>query len=1278
MMSVATVLNRKIDRCQGKDRHRFARRLKRLNGNEGERGKLERAIDESIARREQRVGAAPRLIYPQDLPISARRAEIAEAIRDHAIVIVCGETGSGKTTQLPKICLEVGRGIDGLIGHTQPRRLAARAVAMRIAEEMRTELGLDVGFQTRFQRCLGDHNLIKVMTDGILLTEIQRDPWLNQYDTLIIDEAHERSLNIDFLLGYLKQLLARRKGLKLIITSATLDVDRITEHFDRAPVITVEGRTYPVELRYRPLQSPDEDVDDLDLTRGIENAIEELQEVGGGDVLVFLPGEREIREVSHALRHWRDRFEIHALYARLSPAEQQRIFHRGAATRIILSTNVAETSLTVPGIRYVIDAGTARISRYSWRAQIQRLPVENISQASAEQRAGRCGRTAPGICIRLYSEDDLLEREKFTQPEIQRTNLAAVILQMASLRLGEVENFPFVDPPDAHLIRDGYRLLNELQAVGKDKRLTGVGRRLARLPVDPRLGRMLLSAAQYGSLNEVLIIVTALAVQDPRDRPFDKQQAADEKHARFKDKRSDFVALLKLWEYLETQAEALSQSALRRLCRREFINFKRWREWRDLHRQLKAALKALELSVNTTPADYEGIHRALLSGLFDHIGCKDDKGSFIGSRNRKFYPFPGSALRARPPQWVMAAEITETTRVYARTIAAIQAQWVEQQAGHLLKRQYSEPHWQKKAAKVGGYERVLLNGLVIHPRRRIDYARVDPQAAREIFIRHALVYGEWDSRLEVIADNQTMIASIEDLEARTRRRDILIDEEQLFVFYDARIPAEIHSGAAFKKWCRGLADPAELRLSEHDLIGEAAPRIEAADYPALWRQDGLELPLSYRFEPGAEDDGVTLTIPLALVGRIDPLRCEWLVPAMLEEKIVALIRALPKRLRKNFIPVPDFAHAAVASITPYRGSLLDALGGALQRMSAVGVPDPAWNCAIEPHLLMRFAVRGDSGEIIASGRDLRRLVESLVGEIEARPPTPTQAAYERDAVSGWDFGSLPERMQCEEDGYTIECFPALAEEGQDVALRLFDDIERAAASMRPGLRRLIMGELGQEIRYLDKNLPDIQRLYLLFSPIGSAAVLKEDIILASIEQCFLDEGTTSLRDEKSFADLIAARRGGFVAEANRVCGQLAEILRLHSEVRGRLNEELPLSWIEAGRDIQDQINALVYPGFLAATPVKWLERIPRYLKGVLIRMRKLNGAPDRDRLRRSEIEPLFIRLTEVSHERLQHPQRLEEYKWLLEELRLSLFAQELGAVEKVSVKRLDKLWLEVC
>jgi ATP-dependent helicase HrpA len=1276
MDAYKTELLGRIDLCQGKDRHRFRRRLKRAN-NEGEHAKLERDVDASVQNRERRIGAVPDIQYPHELPVSQRRAEIAQAIANHPVVILCGETGSGKTTQLPKICLEIGRGIDGLIGHTQPRRLAARTVANRIAEEMHSELGQIVGFQTRFQQRLSDGNLVKVMTDGILLAETQRDKWLNRYDTIILDEAHERSLNVDFLLGYLKQLVRRRGDLKLIVTSATLDVERISAHFPGAPVIEVKGRTYPVDIRYRPLSNPDDDLGDLDVTGGINQAIEELQDEAPGDTLVFLPGEREIREASRSLRHLRDRFEIHALYARLPPAEQQRIFKRAAKPRIILSTNVAETSLTVPGIRYVIDSGTARISRYSWRSQIQRLPIEDTSQASANQRAGRCGRTAPGICVRLYSEDDFNARSEFTQPEIQRTNLAAVILQMASLGLGDVAQFDFIDPPDSRLVKDGYRLLHELQAVGADKHLTTVGKRVARLPIDPRLGRILLAAADYGSLTEVLVIATAIAVQDPRDRPFDKRQAADEQHQRFTDKRSDFVALLNLWNYLESQSESLSQAAMRRQCVKQFINFKRWREWRDLHRQLALSLRALDLRFNTSPADYESIHRALLSGYLDHIGMKTEKNSFLGSRNRTFFPFPGSALRAKPPKWIMAAEITETTRVYARTLAGIDPRWVEEQASHLLKRHVSEPHWQKKVARTAGYEKLTLNGLVINPKRTIDYAPIDPRIAREFFIRHALVYGQWKTNLRIVRDNQAMIASIEDLERQTRRQDILIHEDEIFQFYDDRLPSEINSGAGFTKWCKGLNDDAFLKLSRDHLVREQAPQIAATQYPKTWRQDGFELPLSYQFSPGAQDDGVTLTIPLVLLGRIDADQGDWLVPGLIEQKVTALIRALPKRLRKNFVPVPQFAQAATEAMVPNDGELLESLSRVLHSMTGVEIDRSMWSLDIEAHLLMRFAVSGGAGEILGSGRNLPELRDLLTERMEARPVAAKQLSFEKDAVVEWDFGELPAHLQCEEDGYTIERYPALAEEGRRVALRLFDDPDEANASMRVGLRRLVQLQLKKESRYLEKNIPDVQRLRLLFSPIGSAELLTDDMILAAIERCFIANREFP-RDSVEFEHFVSSKRSQLVDNANDLARVIGKILDTHFELRNKLDGDLPLSWVEAAQDINAQLQALVFPGFICATPMKWLERMPRFLKAINVRIAKLNATPDRDRMRRSEIEPLFARLQLAIPDGAQHARALDEYKWKLEELRVSLFAQELGSLEKVSVKRLDKLWQETC
>ncbi len=1277
-MPAAPELKQKIARAQGRDRHRLRRWLRRVGDERESVVALERAIDASIERRRRHVEETPPLTFPNELPVVARREEIAAAIARHPVVIVCGETGSGKTTQIPKICLSLGRGVDGLIGHTQPRRLAARAVAGRIAEELRSEPGDVVGFQTRFNKQLGENNRIKVMTDGILLAEIQRDRWLNEYDTLVIDEAHERSLNIDFLLGYLKQLVARRPELKLVITSATLDVARIAAHFDNAPVIDVEGRAYPVEIRYRTLEAEADadDGDDRNVNHAIDQAIDELQEEGRGDVLVFLPGEREIRDASKALKHRRERFDIHPLYARLGPGEQQRIFQRGTKPRIILATNVAETSLTVPGIRYVIDTGTARISRYSWKAQIQRLPIEPISQASAAQRAGRCGRTGPGICIRLYSEEDFASRDAFTQPEIQRTNLAAVILQMANLKLGAVDAFPFIDAPDARLVRDGYRLLRELQAVDGERRLTRTGRELARLPIDPRLARIVLAAAAEGALSEVLIIVTALAVGDPRERPFDKQQAADEKHARFRDKRSDFAALLSLWRYLDERGEALSQSALRRLCRDEFISFRRFREWRDLQRQLALAAKAAGLVRNTTVADYDAIHRSLLAGLLDHVGFRQERDAYTGSRNRRFFPFPGSDLRAKPPKWIIAAEITETSRVYARTLAGIDPGWIERVGAHLLKRQYSEPHWQRRKARVGGYEKLLLNGLVINPKRLVDYARIDPGAARALFIRHALVLGEWDGVVPAVAQNRALVAEIEDLEARTRRRDLLVSEDELFQFYDARIPAHVNSGAGFLKWVKRLGDTADLELDRAQLLRNNAPDVAPDAFPDRWRHGRVELPLSYRFTPGAHDDGVTLTVPLALLPQIDERRTHWLVPGLLEEKIVALLRALPKQTRKHFIPVPDFARAATEALEPGRGDLYAELTAVLLRMTGKEVPLSLWNEPADEHLRLRFVVTGPGGEVVASGRDLTALRESVEDTLMALPPSPAVDAFERERVDGWDFGELPERLEFAEDGYTIERYPGLVESDDSVALRLFDDPDSAARATRGGIAQLLIRELRDEQRYLTKNLPELQRFCLVFAPLAAAEVLRADLFVTAAERCFLDDAPLP-RDRAAFDARLRERRGGYVAVATTLAQQLGAVLGAYAEVRARLNRELPLSCIEAARDIEAQVAALVYPGFLRATPPEWLEQIPRYFAAIMRRLDKLDRAPDRDRARRSEIEPLFARLEDPASLRGRDPARVLQYKWLLEELRVSLFAQELGTREKVSVKRLDTLWREL-
>ncbi|MGD8498283.1 MAG: ATP-dependent RNA helicase HrpA, partial [Chromatiales bacterium] len=937
LANTLAALDGEIDQCLAGDRAGLRRRLRGLQRRLRERkpidrglGALVEAVRTSATRRQSRVSSRPAIEYPLELPVVARREEIAATIRDHPVVIVCGETGSGKTTQLPKICLELGRGIDGLIGHTQPRRIAARSVAARLAEELGGEIGQHVGFKIRFSDHTRPTGYVKLMTDGILLAEIQQDRLLSRYDTLIIDEAHERSLNIDFLLGYLKQLLPRRPDLKLIITSATIDPERFSRHFDDAPIVEVSGRTYPVDIRYRPLVGEDEDSRDLTLLEGIVQAADELAGEGPGDILVFLSGEREIREAAEALRkHHPGHTEILPLYARLSATEQQRVFQSHRGRRIVLATNVAETSLTVPGIRYVIDTGRARISRYSWRSKIQRLPIEAVSQASANQRAGRCGRVSEGVCIRLYDEQDFERRDAFTEPEILRTNLASVILQMEALGLGDIEAFPFVEPPDPRLIKDGYRLLHELGAVDQRNRITALGRRIARLPVDPRLARMLIAAEGQGCLRETLIVVSALAVQDPRERPLEHQQAADQAHARFLDERSDFLAYLNLWEYYQVQRLHLSKSKLRRQCRDEFLSFMRIREWIETHGQLRTLMLESGARENEKDASYAQLHRALLSGLLSHIGIRDEAGEFIGARNRRFRVFPGSGLFKRPPKWLMAAEIAETARVYARTCARIEPEWLEGLARPLMRREVFEPHWQRRAGRAGAYERLSLYGLVVVAKRRIDYTRINPVESRELLIRHALVYGEYKGEPTFLKHNLALVDEVEELEARSRRRDILVDEDSLYAFYDRLLPETITNLAAFERWRAEVEreDPKALFFRREALMRHEAEDITAERFPDTIQVGGLRLPLTYRFEPEAEDDGVSVTVPAAALNQLDRAPFDWLVPGLFEERLVALIRGLPKALRKNFVPAPDFARA-LAQRLPYRdGGLFERMNG---------------------------------------------------------------------------------------------------------------------------------------------------------------------------------------------------------------------------------------------------------------------------------------------------------------------------------------------------------------
>lgn len=1266
-----------------RDRAGLRRRLRGLQRRLSEDKPVDRglralrlAVDTSRARRQAREDDRPSIDYPLELPVVGRRGEIEAAIRRNPVVIVCGETGSGKTTQLPKICLEMGRGIGGLIGHTQPRRIAARSVAQRLAEELGSRVGEQVGFKVRFSDHVGPECYVKLMTDGILLAEIQQDRLLSQYDTLIIDEAHERSLNIDFLLGYLKGLLPRRPDLKLIITSATIDPQRFSRHFGGAPIVEVSGRTYPVEVRYRPLAGVEEDTRDLTLLEGIVQAADELAAEGQGDILVFLPGERDIREAAEALRKHHPRHtEILPLYARLSATEQHRVFESHRGRRIVLATNVAETSLTVPGIKYVIDSGLARISRYSWRSKLQRLPIEPISRASANQRAGRCGRVSEGICIRLYHEQDFERRDEFTEPEILRTNLASVILQMEALGLGDIEAFPFVEAPDTRLIKDGYGLLQELGAVDDARRITDLGRRVARLPVDPRLARMLIAAEEQHCLRETLIIVSALAVQDPRERPLESQQAADQAHSRFLDERSDFVTYLNLWDYYHVQLRRLSKSKLRKMCRDEFLSFFRMREWLETHRQLRTLMLEGGATENQKDATYPRVHRALLSGLLSHIGMKDDAGEFLGARNRRFRIFPGSGLFKKPPKWIMASEIAETARVYARTCARIEPEWLEPLARPLMRREIFQPHWQRRAGRAGAYEKLTLYGLTVVQRRRIDYTRINPEQSRELLIRHALVYGEYEYQAAFLEHNRKLVEGIEELEARARRRDILVDEDTMYGFYDRLVPEHVTSMAAFEKWRTEVErhDRKALFFRREALMQHEAEDITAERFPDTITVGGLRLPLSYRFEPEAEDDGVSVTVPAAALNQLDPAPFEWLVPGLFEERLTALIRALPKTLRKNFVPAPDFARALAQRLTYREGDLYEALGSELRRMTGVEVAPDAWADGDLPrHLRMRFRVIDAKGEDIAIGRDLDSIKSRLGGQITQQFRRAEPSRLERDHLTDWDFGELPETVEIESHGIAMQGFPALVDHQGSVALRVLDNAQSAQRSTEAGVRRLCRIRLRELEKYLLKQLPDIATLCLQYTSVGTCAELKDDIIGTAFSRAL---GPEIPRDKATFEAAVDRARGLVVPEANEICAQLAPILAEHHELSKRLKGNLPLSWVEAAADIRDQLSFLIYPGFVSATPREWLAQIPRYLKAIGRRLDRLDRAPDKDRRLRVELEPLWA----ACKTRLRESDRAgvrAEWRWLVEELRVSLFAQELGTMRRVSVKRVARLFEE--
>ena len=1274
----------------------------------------------------------PPVSFPEELPVSGRRAEIAAALEQHQVIIVSGETGSGKTTQLPKICLSLGRGERGLIGHTQPRRIAASSTARRIAHELGSPPGMHAGFKVRFNDTLSDGAWIKLMTDGILLAETQGDPLLTQYDTIIIDEAHERSLNIDFLLGYLKQLLPKRPDLKLIITSATIDADRFARHFASgdhpAPVIEVSGRLYPVEVRYRPvLESapkstttsapPARSKEQRDLMDAIVDAVEELALIGPGDILIFLPGEREIRDAAEALRkHHPPHVEILPLYARLSAQEQEKIFKPTNARRIVLATNVAETSLTVPGIRYVVDAGTARVKRYSYRNKVEQLQIEPVAQSAANQRAGRCGRVAAGVCIRLYDEQDFLQRSKFTDPEILRSSLAAVILRMKSLRLGDVEDFPFIEPPPGRAIADGYQLLQELGAVDESRELTAPGRQLAKLPLDPRVGRMMLAGRDHHCLSEMLIIASALSVQDPRDRPAEAQGAADNAHKKFADEKSEFLSYLKIWAWFnDAIAQKKSNRQLQEQCREQFLSQLRLREWRDVHAQLFTLVREQGWRVNESPATYEQLHLALLTGLLGNIGYKaDDEPHYLGARGIKFHLWPGSSLSKKAGRWVMAAELVDTSRLFARTIAQIQPDWLEKVGAHLLKKSYGDPRWEKKSGQVSAYERATLYGLVVYSQRRIDYGKINPAEAREIFIRSALVEGDFDTRAPFFAHNQKLIREIENLEHKSRRLDVLVDEELIAAFYDKQLPESICNAVEFEHWYKQASrqSPKLLQLNRDDLMRHEAAGITTDLFPKQMRQAGVEMSLTYHFEPGAARDGVTLTVPLYALNQVSPARCEWLVPGMLKEKIHLLLKSLPQKLRRHCVPLPEYAAGFCDRMHDLKkfglGPLLEALIADIRAQTSIIVKLADFKPeTLSAHHFMNFKVIDEHGRQLDMGRNLAALQSEFgarareqfqkiaeqaevpviddaapeksgaahlaVETLAAASPSPSTANTASSALQNlttWSFGELPELLEIQRGKQKMIGFPALVDRGTHCHLEVFDDPNEAATLHLAGLRRLFAIQLKEQLKYLEKNVPGMQQMGMQFMTLGSQEELRDQLISAGlVRACLQPPLPMNAAEFGARRDEGKARLNLLVNEIARLVGQiLGEYHVLPKKLQGIKAHPA------AQADMQSQLQALVHQRFVIDTGHAQLAHFPRYLKAMQVRLDKLRTDPARDARLMAEWQQAAAPWQRAQKGAARGDPKMQEYRWLLEELRVSLFAQELRTPMPVSVKRLQKVW----
>ncbi|MDX2465168.1 MAG: ATP-dependent RNA helicase HrpA [Porticoccus sp.] len=1297
----------KIAECLSADRYRLNQQLNNI-GRRIKGGKpfdrdlkqfvegLEHSCQQVISRRQ----SVPTIEYPEELPIAERRNDISEAIANHQVVVVAGETGSGKTTQLPKICLALGRGVTGMIGHTQPRRIAARTVANRIAEELNQPLGVTVGYQVRFNETSSENTLVKLMTDGILLAEIQHDRYLNKYDTIIIDEAHERSLNIDFLLGYLKNILPKRPDLKLIITSATIDVERFSQHFHNAPVIEVSGRAFPVDVEYLPVQ------EERDLGQSVLDTVEHILTLPKrGDILVFHSGEREIRETAHVLRRAQlPHLEVVPLYARLSLAEQTKVFKPHKGIRVVLATNVAETSLTVPGIRYVIDPGTARVSRYSYRTKVQRLPIEAISQASANQRKGRCGRISEGVCFRLYSEEDFSGRPEFTDPEITRTNLASVILRMLHLRIGDIRDFPFVESPDNRLINDGFSLLQELQAVNGKGELTPIGRQLCRIQADPKMGRMLLASEKEGALKEVLIIVSALSVQDPRDRPSDKQQAADEKHRQWQDKDSDFVALINLWRHFEEQRQELTRNQFERYCRQNFVSPLRMREWRDLHHQLHGACRELKLNENHQPAGYDAIHRALLSGLLGQIGFRHeaaeegegetakgkgkgrDSREYTGTRNRKFYVFPGSGLNKKPPKWLMAAEMLETSRLFSHHNAKIDPDWLPTLAAHLVKKTYREPHYSLRNGQVMAYEKQTLYGLPIVEKRRCAYGKIDPVLSREIFIRSALVEGEYRGKGAFFHHNQQLQENLQDIESRTRRRDVLVDDQVMFDFYSDRIPQDIVNLAGFEYWrkqqeqCQEQGSSELLYMNTELLSQQNSGDLDESKFPDHIEWQGMRYPLSYHFEPRHQEDGVSVTVPISVLHQVPSHRFDWLVPGMLRDKCIALIKGLPKVLRRNFVPVPDYVDKALLSLNPADIRLSEALGTQLKLQTGIDVTPEHWQqVTLEDIYRLNIKLIDENNHVLTMSRHLSDLKAQYRGKVAETLTQATTNTIEREDLHGWDFDALPEVYSIEQQGLTIRTYPSLVIERNQINLTLLDNPEAAANQTIAGLIKLYQCVYPESAKYLSKQLLKGMDLQLKSAGISGKDVLIPTIIDAAYGLALL-KGKPIPRTKSDFDALLTEGKGSIVTVANELESMLISWLPLLSEIRKTVKKQ-GLATMHAVADIQQQLGFLFCEEFMFRVPINWLRQYQRYLKALMARLEKLPVNPQKDRAHVLVLEKLEQQLADINLRWEELPAEVRETVWMhrfmLQEYRVSLFSQQLKTAFPISDKRIKAHWKEL-